>query len=394
MSGARPRTVLLTLGRLPKGLDIARALHGAGCRVIVAEPLASHLVGASRAVARSVVVTAPAVDRERYLADLLRVVVVEGVELVVPVSEEIVHVSFLCERLPPGVRLHAMPPEFLLRLHDKRSFIERCAVAGVAAPRTALLGEPAAAEIAATGEWVLKPVLSCSGRGLRFGAAGEPLPVPDGEPRIVQRRVRGELLSSFTIARAGVARATVVYRAAVLDGSVAVCFERVDPPPAILDWVARIVAAERFDGFISFDLILQPDGAVEGIECNPRGTSGLHFVEPGSLAAALLEPDADRPVRLRGERLMQQFYPCLTRTQKSMFRADFRHNLRCLLEARDVTWKRDDPWPLLSMPWQARGIILESLRRGVPFGEVATLDVGWYGGEGARVATPAKTGVS
>lgn len=394
MSGARPRTVLLTLGRLPKGLDIARALHAAGCRVVVAEPLASHLVGASRAVARSVVVTAPAVDRERYLADLRRVIDEEGVELVVPVSEEIVHVSFLRERLPPGVRLFAMPPEVLLRLHDKLAFVARCAAAGVAAPRTALLGEPEAAEIAASGEWVLKPVLSCSGRGLRFGAPGVPLPAPDGEPRIVQRRVRGALLSSFTIARAGVARATVVYRAAVLDGSVAVCFERVEPPPALLAWIARLVAAEGFDGFISFDVIVEDDGTVQGIECNPRGTSGLHFVEPGSLAAALLEPDSAAPLRLREERLMQQFYPCLTRTQKSMFRADFRHNLRCLLEARDVTWRRDDPWPLLSMPWQARGIILEALRRGVPFGEVATLDVGWYGGEGCRVAMPAKTGVS
>ena len=392
------RTVMLTLGRLPKALDLARALARAGCRVIVAEPHASHLTGASRAVARSVRVTAPAVDPDRYLAELARVVAEEGVELVLPVSEEILHVSFLAPRLPPGVRLHAMPPEALLRLHDKRSFVERCAAAGVPAPETAAFDDAEAARIASTGPWVLKPVLSCSGRGLRFGAAGEPLPAAVAEPSIVQRRAPGQVVSSFTIARTGEARLTVVYRGAVMDGSVAVCFERIDAPPALAEWVRRFVAAERFDGFISFDFMLDDDGSVQGIECNPRATSGLHFVEPGDLAVAVLEPGTDRPLRYRPERLMQQFYPVLTQTQKAMFGPRFRHHLGCLLNARDVTWEATDPWPLLSMPWSARGIIMESLRRGVPFGEVATLDVGWYGPAGgapiAPVAVPQKRGVS
>ena len=46
--------------------------------------------------------------------------------------------------------------------------------------------------------------------------------------------------------------------------------------------------------------------------------------------------------------------------------------------ARDVTWSPDDPWPLLSMPWTSWTIISMARERGVPFGEVATLDVGWY----------------
>ena len=37
------RTALLTLGRLPKGLDLARALAAEGWRVVVAEPFGWHL---------------------------------------------------------------------------------------------------------------------------------------------------------------------------------------------------------------------------------------------------------------------------------------------------------------------------------------------------------------
>ena len=128
---------------------------------------------------------------------------------------------------------------------------------------------------------------------------------------------------------------TVVYRGAVMQGTVAVCFERIDPSPAVLDWVSQFVSHTRFDGFVSFDLIVDASGAVFGIECNPRATSGIHFVAPQDLAQAVLDPSFSGPMQFRPERLQQQFYPCLTETQKSMFSRSFMRNLRCLRTARD-----------------------------------------------------------
>lgn len=377
-SSSRPGTALLTLGRLPKALDVARALSGAGWRVIVAEPARRHLTGASRSVARSVVVPSPVIDPVGYVDRLRALVVEERVDLVVPVSEEILHVAGLRDRLPPGVRLQSMSQSALLALHDKYSFIERCAAAGVPAPPTARLGSEAAERLVAEGAVVVKPVFSCSGRGVEFLARGAQLPMRT-EPSIVQRRCVGRVLSSFSIARRGELRLTVVYRGAVMQGSVAVCFERLDPPPAIEAWIRRLVANERFDGFISFDFIESPDGAVWGIECNPRATSGLHFVAEADLARALLDPEDDAPLGLRPERLQQQFYPCLTETQKSMFGGSFLKNVRCLIRARDVTASWRDPWPFLSMPWTAWPIIEQSIRQGCTFGEVAMSDLVWTG---------------
>jgi hypothetical protein len=57
-----PGTVLITIGRLPKALDFARAFHARGWRVVVAEPFRRHLTGASRQVARSMQVTSPVRD--------------------------------------------------------------------------------------------------------------------------------------------------------------------------------------------------------------------------------------------------------------------------------------------------------------------------------------------
>ena len=53
-------TVLITLGRLPKVLDLARGFKALGYRVIVAEPFRWPLTGVSNVIARRYTVTAPA----------------------------------------------------------------------------------------------------------------------------------------------------------------------------------------------------------------------------------------------------------------------------------------------------------------------------------------------
>jgi hypothetical protein len=231
-------------------------------------------------------------------------------------------------------------------------------------------------------DYIVKPVYSCSGRGVLFRHKGAALPDLSAQPMIVQQWLKGSVLSTFSIARSGVAGNTVVYRGAVMSGTVAVCFERVaesDPHhQPVVAWVKRFVEAARFDGFISFDLVVDDEGKAHGIECNPRATSGLHFVDPRDLALCVLDRQSSTTMRFRPERLMQQFYPCLTELQKSMFRGNFRLNLNRFLRARDVTWHWRDPLPFLTMPFTAWQIIWLSIRRGTSFGEVATLDVGWY----------------
>ena len=216
-------------------------------------------------------------------------------------------------------------------------------------------------------------------RSVRFLAAGDALP-PADEPALVQEFCAGRVLSTFSLARAGEPRITVTYRGAVMQGTVAVCFERIDTPPAVEAWVGAMLRHTGFDGFISFDLVEDAQGVIRGIECNPRATSGIHFVEPADLAAALLDPQGQRPLRFKPGRLMQQFYPCLTETQRTMFAAGpFRENLRCLFAARDVTWSARDPWPLVSQPWTSWPIIEMAMRRRCTFGEVAMLDLAWGG---------------
>jgi hypothetical protein len=374
------RTVLLTLGRLPKALDIARAFAAAGWRVIIAEPFRHHLAGASRDVAASFQVTAPAANHAAYIGELRDIVVRENAALVIPVSEETMHVAHLRDLLPRGVTLFTMPAALVLDLHDKFRFIARAGAYGLDVPATARLGDPRGAALAADGDVVVKPALSCSGRGVRFLPRGTRLPAPETEPpAIVQRLVPGAVYSTCTVAHQGRAVATVIYRGGIMSGTVAVSFEIVPGHAAITRWVETFVAATCYTGFISFDFVVDSAGRAFAIECNPRATSGLHFMQPQDLVAAIVAPDSVRAARMRPEPELQQFYASLTEMQKSITnRKRFVANARRLCRARDVTWSWRDPMPFVTMPFTSWKIISMSIKQGKTFGEVAMLDVGWY----------------
>ena len=94
------KTVLLTLGRLPKALELARGFHALGCRVLVAEPHAWHVCRLSRTVASSFALPAPNTHPDDYAQALRALVEREGVALIVPVSEAAPHVLTALNQTP------------------------------------------------------------------------------------------------------------------------------------------------------------------------------------------------------------------------------------------------------------------------------------------------------
>lgn len=376
-------TVLITIGRLPKALDFARSFKAAGWRVLVAEPFKTHLTGASNCVDRSFQVPPPSKGKEAYLAALLRLIEDERVDLVLPLSEETMHVAHLSGRLPARTSLYAPPVEKLLALHDKARFPALAQSYGLSVPETALIETPLAQMIADTRDFVVKPIFSCSGRAVSLHPAGTSLITIAStltEPAVVQVQVKGKQYSTFAIAYDGKLLVNVIYQGAVMTGSVAVAFERVEVP-AIQEWVETFVARQGHSGFISFDFFVDEAGIAWAIECNPRVTSGVHFIATEDLAPAILDPGR-LPIRMKPKTLMQQFYPTLTEVQAAMFRGPhYWERLKVLRTATDVTWDARDPMPFITMPITAFSIIAMSIRQQQTFGQVSTQDISWFEGE-------------
>jgi predicted ATP-grasp superfamily ATP-dependent carboligase len=365
---------LLTLGRLPKGLDIARSFHSAGWRVLVAEPFGWHLCRLSRAVDRSIAVPAPNEDKTAYLEALLDLIEREQVSLVVPISEETMHVAALKERLPEGVMLFTREQQRVLALHDKLRFAEMLAKAGLSAPRTARLGTEDASEIAQSGPFIVKDRWGASGSNVAFFEQGATL--PDGGEGLVQERLGGEEVSSFSVVHAGQVSATVVYRPVIRDGTVSTVFERIDAP-TVETYVAQIAALSGHTGFLSFDMMVDGD-KVAAFECNPRANSGIHFLETTDIARAVLEPGF--VPRFNHHRRMQQAYPTLTLLWGAIGKwPRYCQVGKALLTSRDVTWYWRDPLPFALMTPATWPLLRQAIFEGRSLGEAAIHDIGWFG---------------
>ena len=373
------RAVLLTLGRLPKGLELARCLHAAGCRVYVAEPFGWHLSKPSRAVERSFRVTAPNRDGGRFAEEMLAIIDSERIDLVVPVSEEALHVSLLQPHLPSRVTLLSPPFSQLLQLHHKLTFNEAAKEAGLIVPRTSRASEPEADAIVAASDHVIKPALGCSGAGLKLVPRGTPLAPHDRDPSlVVQERKYGREISSLTLARNGRNLGTVLYEGLVFSGTVATCFRRVDDTPQALAWIERFVAQQNYSGFIAFDFIVDSDGGVWPIECNPRLTSGIHFMDHGDLAACLLGAAPAHHIRMKAESSFQEGHTTLAEAYAKILEPrEFLRRLKCLFGARDVLWSLRDPLPFLLMTPMSWDVLRQVFFQGASLGEAATRDIAW-----------------
>lgn len=374
------KTALITLGRLPKGLALCRALARAGWRVVVAEPFGRHLCGLSKYVAVSHAVTAPNRDQNAYLRDMLDVVAREDVSLIVPVSEEIMHVAWLKPLLPDGVRLLCQPFEDLIQLHDKYRFNRLADASGLAVPETHLLATGEAQALVAAHNVVVKPALGCAGFGVVHVEAGGALPAADNKPLLVQKALPGRHTSTFSLARRGRVLGTVVYTPEVVSNTVAAAFRRVEGPEQTA-WVERFAAETGHDGFISFDFIDDAAGVPHAIECNPRTTSGIHFVAEDWLANAVSVPENVGPMKLKPHPVMHQFWPVLTEVQNAMFRPGrgYGRKMGVLLKSKEVNFEWGDARPVTLQVWAAWDILRRSAKTGESFGEASTFDIVWRG---------------
>ncbi|MEM6900932.1 MAG: ATP-grasp domain-containing protein, partial [Pseudomonadota bacterium] len=379
VTGNMQKTVLLTLGRLPKALELARALHSAGCRVLVADPFSTHLARPSRSVAKSFRVTAPNNDLDAFHDDLFEIINSETVDLIIPVSEEALYVSLLRPRLPDHATIFGPSFGTLQDLHNKHRFQEIVAEAGLTPIPTASAKTSEALALSEANESVVKPILGCSGTGLAFFEQGQvPPPSMLTRDNLVQKRIRGREICCQTIARKGEVLGTVLYEGLAHSGTVAVSFSRVDDAPQVEAWIEQFVRHLNFDGFIAFDFIIDEDGMPWPLECNPRLTSGIHFMDHADLAAGALGLDLSQPIRVKSATRFQEGHTALLTAYGdilkpvSMFR-----QLGRVFSTPDVLWRWSDPLPFLLMTPMSWPVLKQVMFDGVGFGEAATSDVEW-----------------
>lgn len=390
LSLSTSKTILLTGGRAPGTLELARLLSAAGHRVIVAESARLHLCSRSRFVERAYRVPSPREQPTDYISALCRIMEQEQVHLLIPTCEEIFYVAQGRDRLQSYGAVLTEGPDVLRSLHDKWLFGKLAREAGATVPNTVLSCSQEELKQAlreASGPVVLKPVYSRFAAHVRIiadplAAAMAPLPVPSAEqPWLVQEFIEGRQLCSYAVAHEGRLSLYADYATTYTAGQGASIYFAYANDPRVKDFVSRFVERHRFSGQIAFDLIESRQGELYVIECNPRLTSGIHlfrgqkeaanaFLQQGS--EVIVPRETAPPSMLAMAMLTYGLGAIRDWSDLKQWGSDF-------FAARDALYMPGDPWPYAAQFGMLADLAWSSIRTGKSMIECSTKDIEWNG---------------
>lgn len=374
--------ILLTGGRSPAALELARAFHRAGHVVCMAESLRGHLSAPSRCIAHNFLVPPPRQQTAAFLDALSESVNRQHIDMVIPVNEEIFYVAMGRDRLPAFVE----SLQNLRTLHNKWSFAFYAASLGLSIPETLLVSnqDDLFSAYANWRELVLKPAFS------RFASqtlirpsihqALVTLTFDPASPWVAQEFVHGTQVCTYSIVHRGHITAHTAYRSEFTAGQGAtVAFQHVDQPAAFR-WVQTFVEAMQFTGQIAFDFVEDAKGQVTALECNPRATSGVHLLASHSCftdaflnpTLNCIQPDGPNPSMLSTAMLVYALPEALRQKRFARWLDTFAHS-------RDTLFDLRDPLPALLQGRSILHYVNLARQNGISALQASTFDIEWNG---------------
>ncbi|BFZ65397.1 hypothetical protein YB2330_006563 [Saitoella coloradoensis] len=389
--------ILLSNGRFPVTLDLARQLHRLGHTVFVADPMEYHVCKFSRCVRKSFYVPAPHYDAAGYISGIRNAISSASIDLLIPMHEEI---FFLTQH--PDLQKICFAPSYasIVSMHNKWEFSRVMNSLGVDTPETKRVTSMEDVRSALSEgnagrrDWALKPVFGRASSKVYHLVPGKPLPddcdVAPDNAYILQEWTPGRQLCSYAVARRGRVMTSTVYPVLdTIDGASSVYFKAIEHPP-IMAIIDKIVKETAWTGQIAFDFVEGEDGTVRVIECNPRSTSGIHLYKgtPYLSSAFTLAPavaaapssSSSSPTHPPPSARRQVMPGMLMWSHSSASLHDWLTHLAKLMGTRDVTFSKRDVLPALMQPFLLTSYYEICRERGLELKTMFQDDVVWVPG--------------
>lgn len=382
------KRILLTGGRAPVTLELARLFRQAGCVVFVAESIPFHCCRFSRSVEKSYLVAPPRQNTRQFITDILEIIEKEKIDLLLPTCEEIFYIAQAHEELSLTCQVFSWPINKLNQLHHKGLFIRLAEELGFKVPKTLQCGSREELQ-RIIDEWndnshfVLKPVYSRFGTKVKI-ISSKKTPVnvksvSQENPWLVQEFIEGDAFCTYSVVKEGKVVAHTVYKSEYRAGDgAAITFSHVNHP-GIEKWVTLFAELTTFTGQLSFDFIETNNGDLFSIECNPRATSGIHnFAQQPEFIQAFLTSGVEvfYPKKARS---MLSFAMILFALPRAVSGSSLKEWLSTFWQSKDVFFRWSDPLPFIHQVTSLIHFFLVSKRQKISILEATTWDIEWNG---------------
>ncbi|MBE9221696.1 ATP-grasp domain-containing protein [Cyanobacterium stanieri LEGE 03274] len=375
------KTILLTGGKMSKALQLARAFHNAGHRVILVETHKYWLSGHrfSVAVDRFFTIPNPVKDKEGYINGLLDIVKREKVDVFIPVSSPIAsyYDSVAKMVLAPHCETIHFDIETTLMLDDKASLCQKARDLGLTSPSSFLITDVQQIidfDFSKNNhKYILKSIKYDSVYRLnmtQFPFEGMEkylltLPISEDNPWVMQQFITGQEYCTHSTVRDGKIRLHCCSKSSHFQ----VNYEHIDNQK-IYDWVEEFVDKLNLTGQISFDFIQTEDGTVYPIECNPRTHSAISMFYNHPLVADAYLYGGDTPAitPLATSKPTFWTYHELWRLTEVRSFDDLSRWWHKISNGQDGIFLWEDPLPFLMVHhWQIPLLIFGNLIKGKPW---------------------------
>ena len=376
--------ILLTGGRAPVTLDLARAFHRAGHTVFMAESLRGHLSQPSNAVKAHFVVPAPRQETEAFLAALKKIIEENQVEVLIPTCEEVFHIAKGLSDLP--CRVFTQPLATLDAYHNKWKFVISTGECDLRVPESMIITRQDDL-LFAFAHWrslVLKPIYSrFATRTLICPSMREAFAALEADEKlawVAQAFVAGRQFCSYSVCHDGRITAHAAYPVVFTAGQGAtVAFEAVEHV-AIFEWVQTFVRHFKVTGQVAFDFVQTPEGDLYVLECNPRATSGLHLLTSNPrFVEAFLNPEAELVTPVAGTSRMLATAMLVYGLPAAIKNGSFAAWVRTFFRSDDVLLDFKDPMPALLQLRSLFQYVTLGRRQKISALEASTFDIEWNG---------------
>jgi len=278
------KRVLLTSGRAPATLHLARILDKKGHHVYCTDTFGFNITGASKHVQKSFITAPPRQSPKRFINELKEIIRDYNIDILIPTCEETFYVSMYKEKIAPFCQVFVSDIDTLNCLHNKWHFNQWLRKQDLPYPKSYIVQskEEALRAMAHFDEFVLKPTYSRFADKVFFNdkKALDTIQISSLRPWIVQELIKGKHFASFSIVSEGklTAHATYPVEYRVRNGA-AVYFETTQIPQ--IEKLAQDIAQKtNYTGFLSLDYVqAYSDKKIYALECNPRLTSGIHLYD-------------------------------------------------------------------------------------------------------------------
>lgn len=350
------KRILMTGGRGPATLELARQFNALGHEVYVAEARRVHFCTFSNAVKKAFVVHNPLIDENGFIDDLKELIITYHIDYLIPTYDEIYFISKHQRALAKYAHVVCDKISTIDMLNNKGKFMAWMESLGLNAPKTRLVDNlPTYQKMLEDNEvtypHMLKPHYTGGGVDIiKVRDREHAMALAPTFPVLVQDFVEGDWFCTFSVAHQGVLSCHASYQPIYIyrENGASVCFKAVDDP-AILEFTAQIVKAANFTGMLGFDLMRKPDGTFYAIECNPRITSGVHLLEKEHNIAShffRLQPFS----KICPERPRQINRAAMLRILGTTVKSNYLKWLHHFIHAKEAIFNWRDPLPTLMFP--------------------------------------------